>query len=366
MLAVSDTTSLVDAQHIVVTDPAGSSDPYYNLCAVVIPLDREVSCGMIPEVSRTAATTTLEISPWFFTNDPLTKHDCRTIVCQIVDFPSGGAATASVPVTFDAVAPLRSSPVLDVSPNTGLVDGQTVAVSQAPPFPGSASFGECAAPTVDIFVLHEPCETITDDLGIAPYHGQVHAFVETHNGPVDCRAPGATCVMEGLDSIFRPVDTSISFAPDGALDPRAVRRPTLETTAGVYRTNTLDAMGFAAGDGLTVRWCVPLGGPCGDSVIATRTSDSSGLATFDIGPHPTSSATDKAVCASGCFLTVLGAAGARAAVEDYSWTLGSFPAIPVGGPIGGGTTTTTANRTVSTTTASQPATAVAAQPSYTG
>jgi hypothetical protein len=364
VLVVSASTNLVDAQHITVTDPGGPIGDYYNLCATVTPLDREVSCGYIPVVSYTKTTTTLEISPLFFTNDPLARHDCRTMACQIVDFPSG-PATAAVPVTFNAAAPMRPSPTLTVTPSAGLSDGQIVSMDQNPPFPGSAGFSECAAPTSDIFVPHEPCEPIGFPIGVGPHTGPVTAFAETSNGPVDCRAPGATCVVEGMDAIFRPVDTAVSFIADGALVPRAARRPTLVITSGLYPTNTVDAMGFTPGDTLTVRWCSPVSGACGDSAIAMMTADSAGLGAADIGAHPASSATDEAICKTGCLIAVIGTDGKRATLDDYSWTLGSFPTIPVGGSLGGpGTTTTTTVATVASE--SQPAAAVTAQPTFTG
>ncbi len=124
-------------------------------------------------------------------------------------------------------------------------------------------------------------------------------------------------------------------------------------------------MGFTPGDALTVRWCSPVSGACGDTAIATMTADSAGLGAADIGAHPASSATDEAICKSGCLIAVIGSDGKRATVDDYSWTLGSFPAIPVGGSLGGpGTTTTTTIATVASE--SQPAAAVTAQPTFTG
>jgi hypothetical protein len=167
-----------------------------------------------------------------------------------------------------------------------------------------------------------------------------------------------------MDAIFRPVDTPVSFTADGALVPRAARRPTLVVTSGLYPANTVDAMGFTPGDTLTVRWCSPVSGTCGDTAIATMAADSSGLGAVDIGAHPASSETDKVVCKSGCLIAVMGSDGKRATVDDYSWTLGSFPAIPVGGSLGGRGTTTTTTTTIAGE--SQPAAAVTAQPTFTG
>jgi hypothetical protein len=169
-------------------------------------------------------------------------------------------ARAVLPFTPDG--PLAPPPTLSVTPDEGLVDGQTVEVSGSGVLsegveliqctPGPANRGDCDDETSSFYSA--PGGSFTES-------HQVFAVIATPNGGrVDCRTAGR-CVLAVLAEDGRWADTTsvpLGFAPDGPLQPP----PTLTITPaeGLVDGQTVEIVGagFRRGFGVVqIYECAP-------------------------------------------------------------------------------------------------------------
>jgi len=148
------------------------------------------------------------------------RTDCRIDACAIsaAMFPYRTVAAEDL-LGFDPDAPLRPAPELTVTPTTGLVDGQQVAVSGSGFVNGEAvALVQCAASIGD---LYEGCNLPDGDLTSAGADGLVAApvvvrerFDPQRGADVDCAAEA--CVVRAWRlEVQTWVEVPITFALEG-------------------------------------------------------------------------------------------------------------------------------------------------------
>lgn len=184
--------------------------------------------------------TDFDVTTILVTNNGETV-DCRLVACALVAarqfFPSDPRHSASAPLAFRPDGPLRPPPVLSVTPNALLVDGQSVQVSGSGFRPGPIVVSQCAVGTDDsynrcsgdAYVIVDSSGNVLTTLPVAVL---AHAF----GGYADCRvAPGCTIAARSDSSGRVLVEAPISFDPSGP-------SPTLPTVT-VAPANGLAARG---------------------------------------------------------------------------------------------------------------------------
>jgi hypothetical protein len=176
-------------------------------------------------------------------------EDCRVTACALLATPLSFTAAAEyepseaglVELGFDPNAPLRPPPVLDVDPDTDLVDGDVVDLSGSGfTAEGAAFVFQCVAGATDPIegcnlgtYFFAPTDATGSFTGAAP----VSTVFETDIGdsPVDCRVD--LCVMVAVEgdpfSSRRSVEVPLGFDPDGPLlDPTIAVSPSTGLEGG--------------------------------------------------------------------------------------------------------------------------------------
>ena len=139
-----------------------------------------------------------------------------------------------------SVAPAVADPTMTITPDTGLVDGQTVTVTATGMTPLSAAgIAECVeGHGQDGCELENRQVVSTDENGGFTTTMVVHTMLATPIGPIDCRTSVESCVI-GASTTFSEVGavwTAMEFdpgaraaapaEPDGATRHRTGRQPT--------------------------------------------------------------------------------------------------------------------------------------------
>lgn len=362
VLSVTPSTGLVDGQSVTITPPAvtapSASDgvdyvicppgvPTYSGCAYLYPSSVGPTAVVVSVPARILSGNG---------TDTITSTDCRTSDCEIravifsgieeVDSSdpaddttpdSSFTIVAKAPVHFDSTAPLRTPPSLVVSPTSDLTDGASVDVSVTsgtavvdPSGPGTF-VAQCTSPITSVSQLadiYDSC-SLDEPIDLAPSPGgvwkgsvEVSTYIETSHGPVDCRAPGATCAIVALDMVGQSDNVSLAFDPDGAVRPRILQRPMNDL--GENFAMVMDIIGLTPNDPYTVKWCNDQQ-QCLSRVIASGTLDDHGVATFtfdDTGFPDV--ADDDTTCVDECTLTALDAHG-LIALSGFGFGIGSVP-----------------------------------------
>ena len=137
--------------------------------------------------------------------------DCRVEACWLQ--LSGSDVNVSVPLTFDPAAPLLPPPSVTATPATGIVDGQTVAVTLT-------GFDPNGWPRVEVCQVGtdrcDPAASASPEIsttGPTVVELRVFGTFPTYEEPVDCRrAPG--CEIRVRDGLFDgDYAVPISFGP---------------------------------------------------------------------------------------------------------------------------------------------------------
>jgi len=367
-LAVTPSTDLVDGQTVSITAPAGygqGSDAglFYVLCpAASTDLD---ACSFLDDSTSGQATLQVSVPARILAGDgvgTITATDCRTAACAIRAIAYGeviraagsgssnaNAAEAGVPasgivaeapVTFDPHAPLRPAPSLTVTPASGLTDGQAVQVTVTVPDADVSSDGpdvfvaQCASPidsladietVYDRCALTEPIDFVASGGGSFRGTATLSAYIETRNGPIDCRATGSACAIVAIDRIGQTDNVALGFDPDGHVNPRILQRP-LDASSEDFHM-VLDIVGLTPGDPFTVKWCNQ-DHACLAQVVASGTLDSRGVGTFTFSDDAFPDvADDDTTCADMCLLTAMDAHGLVASSE-FGIGIGPVPPVP--------------------------------------
>ncbi|MGH9192134.1 MAG: neocarzinostatin apoprotein domain-containing protein, partial [Acidimicrobiales bacterium] len=151
--------------------------------------------------------------------------DCREDGACVLAVSSGystsPAKSSVVPLSFDPGTELMVG-TITVTPDTDLVDGQTVGVAGTGFRAGSGvSFYVCAPDPPGESCQWTPNFAIADDAGTFDTDVVVSAVVPADNGEVDCRTP-ETCVLVGTassPSSPRAGRAPLHFDPDAPLLP---------------------------------------------------------------------------------------------------------------------------------------------------
>ena len=185
--------------------------------------------------------------------------DCRTVTCRIVTLFAGDGVTRRANLHYDPAGPDPERPVVQVTPTTDLVDGQTVQVT-ADPIPldliesRRVWIRQCVLPASHL----EHCDE--EELSVAPSPAAVNvtfdveALLQPWGESHDCRA--GDCVLwvgsrrEGSQSALIPLD----FDPLGPIPepPSITVTPSADLDDG--QQVAVDGEGFDDGF-LSVRQC---------------------------------------------------------------------------------------------------------------
>lgn len=191
-------------------------------------------------------------------SDPV---DCRVAgACVLGWWAGSGGGTGAVPLAFTPGGALAPPPTVSVSPHEGLVHRQAVTVSASGlVWSSTAQIHQCAADPVDF----RDCgfdNDMTVEIGEATtYEGlfEAAAIIETSQGTVDCREPGACVVAVSQSDMRIPAKTAttpVAFDPDAEVVPPTIAvEPTDDLVDG--QTVAITASDFHPYDEFRVRLC---------------------------------------------------------------------------------------------------------------
>jgi hypothetical protein len=343
-LTVTPTSGLVDDQSVTVGAVAGADT--YALCPTVDAANPD-QCTYLssPEPGGSSVVVRVPARIVVISDaDVVSFVDCRTTSCSLVaiSYPmdsDGPVVVGASALAFNPAGALRTPPSLTVTPQTGLVDGQSVAVSVSPAGNpeslGGTNVYQCTTPVTtldDLVAASASCafDTVGDlsgpEGGTAVGTIEVRAYINTPTGPVDCRAATATCVLFTLDPVFQTSNVPLTFDEHGAVQPAFLSRPSVEPYG--TSTSTYDLVGFTPNDPFHVNFC-NADGACLSTVITSGTLDGTGMANFDLDdPFPEDAPED--FCATWCALQATDAHGLSALNQDRLSIIGE--PIPPEGP----------------------------------
>jgi len=220
-----------------------------------------------------------------------TTVDCRTSAgaCEIqVGSPDQPTNRIHLPLAFDPNAPLAPPPTMDVTPSTGLIDGQVVTVTGHGFFPNTPiGISECAT-TTSVGSCSGGTTAFSDTDGTISIDVPVRARLWAGE-ILDCRDASVDCSLQAY-SYVEPDDnavTSLSFDPNGPLLPPPVltAHPDTDLVDGQTVTLTGSHLGYPFGPifladhsvrPASARWVPPV-----DPRKAGRVQKGSGKTTAD-------------------------------------------------------------------------------------
>jgi hypothetical protein len=336
-LGVTPNANLVDDEAVTVTALHGT-DVYMECPASYTTVDNCMVAGSHVPGHATDTVHVLGRVPDGSDSPLPVMVDCRTASCVLVAVSfsvasDGSTPLAQVALAFDPSGALRPAPTITATPATGLVDGQAMAVTVHPgssdPMTDPTVVYACTIPVTSFDQVLSGCDILggQDLTGTSgpDATGTLHAsaYLETPTGPVDCRAPAATCALFTLDPILQFGTLPLSFTAAGPVRPQLLTR--FDPTSTEPFSTTYDLVGFTANDPFTVKLC---NGACISTPIASGTLDANGVATF-VDDGSTTPSDPTGVCADGCHYTASDAHGLTA-------TGGPGVVIVTGPPIGTG------------------------------
>lgn len=263
-LAVSPPAELVDRQSVAVTGSGFRPDYYVSFSVCRSPLDDYRDCDSggdyYAETDVTGSfSSTLVLDAAFLAGDG-DVVDCRTSDFACVLLATNDVESAVLGLHFDPDAPLAPAPVLLAAPETGLVDGQVVAVTGSGFQPESfVALQQCTADALDTRGCTWRGYADTDATGSFSTKVSVLAAFEAAGGTrVNCRsAPGRCQLVAG-----RVGDPGEAGVVPLVFDPSAPLRPppvlTVEPATDLVdgQVVTLTGTGFLPfDDDITVAQC---------------------------------------------------------------------------------------------------------------
>lgn len=349
-ITVTPSTMLLDRQLVTVSGtgfPAGAT-VYIVQCLTGQGVD---GCNLGVQVSVVA-----DGSGAFSSGFPVrrilrvggTATDCADAGACIIGAgvpPDGSAGAANAPIQFDGSQPLPPPPVISASPNTDLVDRQTVLVTGSG-FPTGETAGviQCVAGATDssgcLFstLVYAPA----DGTGHIEVSMRVRRFITLPSGTTDCALPGACAIGAApLSEQDNGATTPIVFDPDAPLPPPPVA--TVDPSTGLTdgQRVAVTGSGFEPDSGIAVIQCA-VGGPgdgsaCDLSSLTYAPSDAQGnvRASFTVRAslHTSGGTVDCAAAPGTCMVAVVWPGDPSSAVV----TPLSFATAGGGGTAGGGT-----------------------------
>ncbi len=205
-LTITPATGLIDGQtvHLVATGLPANSTSGTEQCVSGHQLSGCDPLSFTLSSTDAAGGFSADFVVRTIMHTPDGTFDCRTASCVIgTNTTTEAAGAAYGPITFDPTGPLLPTPpppVAHATPNTGLVDGQTVSVDgagfQANRFAGVV---ECIAGANRV----GQCSTTNFDSGLTDQNGaihftlRVHTILTTDDGTtVDCRSAVHACELQ--------------------------------------------------------------------------------------------------------------------------------------------------------------------------
>ncbi|MGZ4727511.1 MAG: neocarzinostatin apoprotein domain-containing protein [Acidimicrobiales bacterium] len=192
--------------------------------------------------------------------------DCRTNAeaCVLGASTTGGPTGAvSAVLGFDPSGPLLPPPVVHATPDTGLIDAQTVAVDGTGFRPGSTylEIRQCTSGATQVSQCHSG--SYQNYYPVNPdgsFHSstRVHGLLATDGGAiVDCRLSPTACVLmvgtfyDGFDAVA----AAIAFDPDAPALPPALITANPSTGLIDGQTTTVTGTGFLANSPVGISQC---------------------------------------------------------------------------------------------------------------
>jgi hypothetical protein len=262
-LTASPDTGLVQGDDVTVT---GSDFPSNAFLGVIqcIPGTGVESCNM-GTLQYVTASPSGNFSTVFTPRRILriqgVDHDCAIETCRIGagTVPDGSLGSASVDIAFDPSVPPPPPPTVTVTPDTDLLDGDTVSVSGADWGSGSQVVVlQCRTGAVDpggCNTSHIELAT-TDGAGSFTTTFTVDRILYVGGSRIDCADPGACTVSAALTS---EIDTSagapIQFDPSVPPPPPPALTATPSTDLADGQTVTVVGTGFPRNTSLGMTQC---------------------------------------------------------------------------------------------------------------
>jgi hypothetical protein len=257
-------TGLLDNDSVVVEGQGFGADEYVSLAQCSTPLTTLGSnCRYTQSSVQTSATGTFTVS---VTVKRLVINqgdavDCADPgACVLVALAGSPDEVATAPVTFDGSVPLPPPPTMTVTPDTGLVDGDTVTVEAEGFTPNS----QVAVLQCDQTVSPNGagCNTAaykmvqTDGTGAISTDMTVDRLLYLQAGTVDCAV--ATCRMVVAELPYGYPNTSADLAFDPSVPPPGPPSLVADPSTGLAdrQTVTLHGTGFPRNRSLGVAQCL--------------------------------------------------------------------------------------------------------------
>ena len=205
-----------------------------------------------PVATDGAFTMTIVVRAVFTAFDG-TPVDCRVDDCEVTAVNEANEDhTASVPITFDPATVLLPPPTLTVTPDTDLVDGQTVEVAGTGFIPGvSLALAQCAAGETDIDDCRVAGLAEVDGAGVLSDDTDIDVATSfpTAVADVDCRVEACELVAASFAGGIL-ARAALGFDTDAPLRPS----PTLRVTpqAGLVDGQAVRVQGAGFRRGTTV------------------------------------------------------------------------------------------------------------------
>jgi len=221
-------------------------------------------------------------------------HDCAEVgACRIGmgTVPDGSGGSTTVDIQFDPTVPPPPLPTLSVTPDTDLLDDQSVLVSGEGFEPNQyVTMAQCVAPA-DPFA--GTCRYTGTDLQVSPTGSFTVSvtvrrvmFQASTNTVTDCAVAGACVIFAATGYPYDGVAAPIQFDPTVPLPPPPVVTATPDTDLLDGDTVVVSASGFDAGTSVAVIQCLaveaPGGANCNVSGLRIVETDGSGAILVDL------------------------------------------------------------------------------------
>ncbi|MBL8778878.1 MAG: hypothetical protein JNK12_23305 [Acidimicrobiales bacterium] len=198
-----------------------------------------------------------------------TPVDCRVEACEVLaGNEENEDHTASVPIAFDPSTVLLPPPAMTATPDSGLVDGQTVSVAGAGFLPGTFMlFAQCRPGqiTFDGCVVF-PTFAETEGDGTLSAEVQVEAIFFDRDGSVDCRIESCELVIASIAGGVQ-ARAAIAFDPDGPLRPAPTLVVTPDDGLADGQSVQVTGAGFARDTTVVLLECGDLGEVLDDCAV---------------------------------------------------------------------------------------------------
>lgn len=254
-ITVTPTADLVDGEAVTV-DGAGwrPGNTFHHLYVSVCPVD-EGACDLVDRGFEAEADGTfhreVRVRAVFTSQYGDTVTDCRVVPCHLLVEEYLVPPRATEPLTFDPDAPLLPDPVLTITPDHDLIEGQPLAIHGTGFFPDESLLETICTPGLDPYSCYGG-EVHADGAGVLDTTANARVFQLQWHGGYDCR-PAPHCSVYLLD----PNDRAVRASAPQHLRPDGDEVVTVSPTDGLPEVATVavHATGLNEGYPVWVRQC---------------------------------------------------------------------------------------------------------------